>query len=196
MTQGLSDIPPVPDAVRAAVRARAEGRPIADLHTELAARDPAMAARLRPSDPQRILRALEVFEATGRSLSSFHVALEPPLLRERTWLGVFLAPQRDRLYQQIDSRFEAMLAAGALAEVEALAGRRLDPLLPVMRAHGVPHLLRHIAGEMDREEAARRGKIDTRHYTKRQFTFARHQLPDFTWFEPEAAEDAILQALV
>ncbi len=195
MTQGLSDIPPVPDRVRAEVRARAEGRPVAALHAELAARDPVTAARLRPSDPQRILRALEVFAATGRSLTSFHGSPEPPLLAPQTWLGVFLAPDREVLYQHIDTRFDAMLEQGALAEVEALARRRLDPLLPAMRAHGVPHLIRLIAGDISRQEAVSRSTLDTRHYAKRQFTFARHQLPDFAWVQPDAAEAAILTAL-
>ena len=195
LTQGLSDIPPVPERVRAKVRARAEGVPVAALHAELAACDPVTAARLRPSDPQRILRALEVFEATGRSLTSFHGSPEAPLLKPQTWLGVFLAPDRALLYQRIDARFGAMLKQGALAEVEALASRKLDPLLPAMRAHGVPHLIRFLAGGISRQEAVTRSTLDTRHYAKRQFTFARHQLPDFAWVPPEAAEASILTAL-
>jgi tRNA dimethylallyltransferase len=165
------------------------------LHAELAACDPATAARLRPSDPQRILRALEVFAATGRSLTSFHGSTEPPLLEPQTWLGVFLAPDREALFQNIDARFDAMLEQGALAEVEALARRRLDPLLPAMRAHGVPHLIRLIEGEISRREAVTRSTLDTRHYAKRQFTFARHQLPDFAWVRPETAEASILTAV-
>jgi tRNA dimethylallyltransferase len=195
MTQGISDIPPVPDHIRAEVRARADELPVAALHAQLAACDPATAARLRPSDPQRILRALEVFAATGRSLTSFHQSQEPPLLAPQTWRGIFLAPDRDILYRHIDARFATMLEEGALAEVEALARRRLDPLLPAMRAHGVPHLIRFLAGEINREEAALRSSLDTRHYAKRQFTFARHQLPDFSWIEPEAAEAFVLEAL-
>ena len=192
MTQGLSDIPPVPEAVRAEVRARAAGRPTADLHAELARCDPATAARLRPSDPQRVLRALEVIAATGRSLTSFQGALAPPLLPAGSWRGFFLAPDRSALYGQIDSRFETMLSEGALAEVASLRERRLDPLLPVMRAHGVPHLMHHLAGEIGLDEAALRSRLDTRHYAKRQFTFARHQLPGFAWLAPEEAEAAIL----
>jgi tRNA dimethylallyltransferase len=193
MTQGLADIPPVPDYVRAEVRAWAEGRPIAALHAELALRDPATAARLRPTDPQRILRALEVFAATGRSLAAFQKSQQPPLLRPQTWLGVFLAAERDNLYARIDRRFDAMLDAGALAEVEALAKRRLDPLLPVMRAHGVPHLIRHLAGEIGKEEALQRSKLDICRYAKRQFTFARHQLPDFSWVPPPTAQAAVMK---
>jgi tRNA dimethylallyltransferase len=195
MTQGLADIPPVPAGIRGDVRAWAEGRPVAELHAELAARDPATAARLRPSDPQRILRALEVFAATGRSLASFQSSQQAPLLQPQTWLGFFLAPDRAELYARIDRRFEIMLEQGALAEVEALVRRRLDPLLPVMRAHGVPHLVTHLAGDIDRDEMLRRGKLDTRHYARRQFTFARHQLPEFAWLAPQDAAAAIGRAL-
>jgi tRNA dimethylallyltransferase len=195
MTQGLSDIPPVPAEIRADIRARAAGRPVAELHAELALRDPTTAASLRPSDPQRILRALEVFAATGRSLKSFHGAQESPLLQPGTWRGFFLAPQRAALYGQIDRRFETMLADGAADEVARLADRHLDPLLPVMRAHGVPHLMRFVAGEISKDEAAVQSTLDTRHYAKRQFTFARHQLTDFAWVAPDAAEAAILHAV-
>ena len=80
-----------------------------------------------------------------------------------------------------------MLQAGALEEVAALAARGLDPLLPAMKAHGVPALIRHLAGEITREEAAEIGRADTRHYAKRQFTWFRHQLPEFEWVKPEAA---------
>ena len=127
LTEGLSRIPSVPEAVRAEVRARAEGRATDDLHAELSAQDKESAARLRATDRQRILRALEVFAATGRPLVSFHGAREAPPLAQREWAGLFIAPERDELYRRIDARFDAMCAAGALDEVEALASRRLDP---------------------------------------------------------------------
>ena len=195
LTQGLSDIPKVPEEIRAAVRARAEGRSAAALHAELAACDPASAERLRPTDPQRILRALEVFTATGQSLAAFQGLKQSPLLDPKFCRAIFLAPNREALRNAIDQRFETMLAEGALSEVEALARRGLDPALPVMRAHGVPHLLRHVAGVCDLAEAAYLGKRDTRHYAKRQFTFARHQLPMFQWVEPEMAEDVVMSAV-
>ena len=92
-----------------------------------------------------------------------------------------------QLYARIDARFDAMLKAGALEEVAALAARQLDPLLPAMKAHGVPALIRHLKGEITLEEAAAIGRADTRHYAKRQFTWFRHQLPEFEWVRPEAA---------
>jgi tRNA dimethylallyltransferase len=195
LTEGLSAIPPVPEAVRDQIRAEAEGMATPDLHERLAARDPLTAARLRPSDRQRILRALEVRAASGAPLASFHGAREAPLLRPGESSGIFLAPERALLNRAIDARFGAMLEAGALAEVAALGERRLDPALPAMRAHGVPHLLAHLRGELAIDAAAERARLDTRRYAKRQFTWARHQMPDFAWLAPEAALDAGARAL-
>jgi tRNA dimethylallyltransferase len=188
LTQGLSDIPRVPEEIRAEVRARAEGRSVGDLHAELARLDPAAAKRLRPTDPQRILRALEVFAATGQGITVFQNLKQAPLLDAENCLALFLAPERRALHEAIDRRFDRMLAEGALEEVAALRARKLDPALPVMRAHGVPHLLAHLEGRISLEEAAQLGKADTRAYTKRQFTFARHQLPNFRWIAPDATE--------
>jgi tRNA dimethylallyltransferase len=187
LTEGLSDIPPVPETVRAAVRAKAERRVTPELHEELAARDSKTAERLNPSDRQRILRALEVLDATGRPLVSFLGARTAPVLGPGEWVGLYLAPDRADLGQRIDARFGAMLALGALDEVATLMQRRLDPALPVMRAHGVPHLIGHLEGRLSLDEAASRSKLDTRHYAKRQFTWARHQLSGFRWVAPETA---------
>jgi len=195
LTDGLSDIPPVPEAVRAAVRSRAEGRATPDLHDELKARDPDTAACLNPSDRQRILRALEVMDSTGRPLASFLGARAKPVLAECEWAGLYLAPDRAELGQRIDARFDVMLAEGALGEVAALLQRRLDPALPVMRAHGVPHLAAHLEGRLTLEEAAQRSKLDTRQYAKRQFTWARHQLSGFKWVAPEEALEEGARAL-
>ncbi len=195
LTEGLSEMPAVPETVRAETRARAEGRATAELHADLAARDPETAARLKPADRQRTLRALEVLAATGRPLVSFHGARSTPALRAGAWAGLFLNPDRSELSRRIDARFEGMLAAGALEEVAALASRRLDPALPVMRAHGVGHLIACLEGRMTLAEAARRSKLDTRHYAKRQFTWARHQLEGFAWTAPEAAVETGAWAL-
>jgi tRNA dimethylallyltransferase len=192
LTQGLSAIPPVPEDVRAMVRSRAAGVPAADLHASLMRRDPATAARLRPSDPQRILRALEVFEATGTSLVSFHATRSLPVLDLKDVFALFLATEREVLKARIDARFEAMLQAGALQEAAVLRDRRLDPTLPVMRAHGVPHLIAYLNGEISFAEAARRAKLDTCRYAKRQLTFARHQLASFRWLTAQEAETLAL----
>ncbi|HEY8033213.1 MAG TPA: tRNA (adenosine(37)-N6)-dimethylallyltransferase MiaA [Methylocella sp.] len=194
LTQGLSAIPPVPEEVRATVRARAAGVPAADLHASLMRRDPASAARLRPSDPQRIVRALEVFEATGKSLVSFHATRTPPLLDAKEVFAVFLAIEREALKARIDARFEGMLQAGALQEAAVLRERRLDSALPVMRAHGVPHLIAYLNSEISLKDAANLAKRDTGRYAKRQLTFARHQLVAFRWATAQEAEAQALAA--
>jgi tRNA dimethylallyltransferase len=187
LTRGLSAVPPIPSEVRDAVRARLERDGVEALHAELMRRDAASAERLKPRDRTRVARALEVIEATGRSLTDWHREGLPPLLPEGTFRALYLAPDRDALYARIDARFEAMLEAGSLEEVERLAARNLDPLLPAMKAHGVPALIRHLRGEITRDEASEIGRADTRHYAKRQFTWFRHQLPEFEWVKPEAA---------
>ena len=187
LTQGMSDIPDVPAEVRARVRAAAEGCGPEDLHAALAARDPLTASYLRPSDPQRILRAIEVLEATGRPLASFQGTRKPPLLAPGTWRAIFLDVDRTDLRARIAARFESMMEEGALEEVRILGERGLDPALPVMRAHGVPGLLEFLRGKSSREEAVARGILDTQRYAKRQVTFARHQLAEFKFLRASEA---------
>lgn len=187
LTRGLSAVPPIAPDIRDDVRARMERDGVEALHAQLKISDPASAERLNPRDRTRIARALEVVEATGRSLTDWHRDGLPPLLPPENVTAIFLAPERDDLYARIDARFDTMLKAGALEEVERLAARQLDPLLPAMKAHGVPALIRHLAGEISLEEAAVIGRADTRHYAKRQFTWFRHQLPEFDWVKLEAA---------
>ncbi len=196
LTRGLSAVPPVAAEIRDGVRARLERDGVEALHAELGQRDPASAERLKPRDRTRIARALEVIEATGRSLTDWHRDGLPPLLPQGAFRAVFLAPERDALYARIDARFGAMLQAGALEEVAQLGARHLDPLLPAMKAHGVPPLLRHFNGEITLEQAAEIGQADTRHYAKRQFTWFRHQLPEFEWVKPDAAKAWLETALV
>jgi tRNA dimethylallyltransferase len=187
LTRGLSAVPPIPADIRNDVRARLERDGVEALHADLAARDPASAERLKPRDRTRIARALEVVEATGRSLLDWHREGLPPLLPPDEFTALFLAPGREALYAKIDARFGQMLQEGALEEVARLAARHLDPLLPAMKAHGVPALIRHLRGELSLDEAAEIGRADTRHYAKRQFTWFRHQLPEFSWVKPEEA---------
>jgi tRNA dimethylallyltransferase len=187
LTRGLSAVPPIPPEIRESVRARLERNGVEALHAELSARDPSSAERLKPRDRARIARALEVIEATGRSLTDWHRDGLPPLLPPGQFRALFLAPEREALYARIDARFDAMLAAGALDEVARLGARKLDPLLPAMKAHGVPALLSHLRGEISLGQAAETGRADTRHYAKRQFTWFRHQLPEFEWVGPDGA---------
>jgi tRNA dimethylallyltransferase len=195
LTVGLSTIPPIPPDLRASLRARLHCEGLSRLYGELRERDPIMAERLMPGDRTRIVRALEVAIATGRSLADWHASGMEALLDVRNTVRVFLETDRAELYRRIDARFEAMLVGGALAEVQALRRRELDPQLPVMKAHGVPWLMRHLKGDIDLATAVDASKRDTRRYTKRQATWFRHQLPDWTWVAPDNAAGLILRAL-
>jgi tRNA dimethylallyltransferase len=188
LLEGLSHIPPVPEAIREGVRAESEARPTSDLHARLAARDPDTAQGIDLRDRLRVLRALEVLAATGQPLSAFRGQKQPGPLSGADPLKIFLGPDRAILRERIDRRFEAMVDQGALEEVRALGLRKLDPALPIMRAHGVPALLAHVRGEMTLDEAISVGQADTRRYAKRQFTWFRHQMPGWTWLDPADSE--------
>src|SRR5690242_4594557 len=191
LTAGLAAVPPIPQEVRDSVRARLAAQGAPALHAELQRRDPAAAARLSPNDRTRVARALEVVEATGRPLADWQAQGLPALIGTQA-PRVFIAPERAALYARIDARFAAMVAAGALDEVRRLAARGLDPLLPAMKAHGVPWLIRHLAGEVTLDEAVHQARLDTRHYAKRQFSWFRHQLGDCLLVAPEDAFHAIM----
>ena len=177
LERGLSPIPPIPKAERAAARARLAQLGAAAFHAALAARDPETAARLDPADGQRLARAWEVLEATGRPLSDWQrVPAEgaPPYRR----LRLVLAPPRPALYAACDRRLGEMMEKGALEEVRHLLTLGLDPSLPIMKALGVPELRRHLAGETGREEAIAAARQATRRYAKRQLTWLRTQVLD------------------
>lgn len=195
LTQGLAEIPAIPEAVRAEVRGAAEALDSPALHARLAARDPESAARLKVNDRQRVLRALEVIHATGRSLTDWHRDAQPPVLDAARCAKIVLEVDRDLLRQRIDVRFEAMMAAGALEEVRRLAARHLAPDRTVLKAHGAPALTRYLKGEMSLADAIAEGQSDTRRYAKRQATFFRHQMPDWARATPEQALGVVMGML-
>jgi tRNA dimethylallyltransferase len=176
LLEGLSPVPATDPDVRAYWRAQAAARPAPDLHAILSARDPAMAARLMPTDPQRIVRALEVLESTGRSLADWQRQPGRPALAESETVRLLVLPDRKTHGEAIDARFEAMLAAGALEEVRALAALRFSEELPVMRALGVGAIAAHLAGKTSLEEAVETAKAETRQYAKRQLTWLRRNM--------------------
>jgi tRNA dimethylallyltransferase len=195
LTQGLVAIPPIPEHMRAAIRAAAEGESAPVLHSRLATLDPETAFRLAPNDRQRILRALEVVAATGRSLSAWQRSTQPPALPAEGLVRRVLHLDREVLRRQIDRRFHAMMEAGALEEVERLAARHLPADRPLLKACGVPPLMRHLAGGMARTEAVAQGQNDTRRYAKRQETWFRHQMPEWPRTTPDAALDGLMDEI-
>jgi tRNA dimethylallyltransferase len=146
------------------------------LHALLKARDPEMAARLMPTDPQRIVRALEILESTGRSLADWQREPGRPALTEADTVRLLLLPERTGHGASIDARFDAMLAAGVLEEVRALLDLGLSAELPIMRAHGVPWFAAHLQGKLSLDEAVAGGKSDTHQYAKRQLTWLRRSM--------------------
>ena len=191
LTSGLAAVPPIPADIRAQVRARLQSEGVAPLHAELGRRDPATAQRLMPNDRSRISRALEVVLATGRSLTDWHRDGMPALVDPARAAKVFLTCERKELVARIDTRFAAMLEAGALDEVRALAARQLDPTLPAMKAHGVPWLIRHLKGEISLDEASEGARMDTRRYAKRQVTWFRNQMKDWLFAGPVEARNTL-----
>mgnify|MGYP006272694849 FL=1 len=172
MQEGIAPVPPVPEALRAELRAFLRDRGEAALHARLASLDPAGAARLPPADWRRVLRALEVVLATGRSLASFQAEAPHPPVACRM---ILLLPPREDLVAAIDGRCAAMLEAGALDEARAVLEAAADPELPARRAVGVGELARHLAGEIGLGEALELFRRATRQYAKRQVTWFRHQ---------------------
>ncbi|MCW5694362.1 MAG: tRNA (adenosine(37)-N6)-dimethylallyltransferase MiaA [Pseudolabrys sp.] len=195
LTEGLAAVPAIPSEIREAVRERLARDGVAPLYAELTARDPVTAARLMPLDRSRIARALEVVLATGRSISDWHGEGTAPLMPPERTARVFVTLERAELVSRIEARFAAMLEAGALDEVAALAARKLDPLLPAMKAHGVPWLIRHLRGEISLDEAAAGSIMDTRRYAKRQHTWFRGQMKDWPLVPSGQAFDEIMAAL-
>ena len=173
LTDGLSEIPPIPDEARKEARARVAQDQTA-AYADLLTKDPAARDRIEPHDKQRTARALEVLIATGRPISSFH-GEQAPVLAPGAWVGAALTPPRQDLYVRIDARVEKMMKLGALEEARRLWERKLDPELPAMRAHGMPGFAEHFAGRASLADAIERCKRDTRRYAKRQMTWIAHQ---------------------
>jgi tRNA dimethylallyltransferase len=178
LTRGLADIPPVPAMVRAAVQADYDRLGEAAVRDELRRIDQAAAQRIAPADRQRLTRAREVFETTGKALSEWQADTAPPLPRE-AWSGVVLTLHRAELYIRIEARLEAMVASGAHAEVAALMARGLDDRLPAMKALGVKSIAAEIAGRLSPADALIEAKAETRRYAKRQIAWFNHQADDW-----------------
>lgn len=192
LLDGIAPVPPIDPAIRAAVRSAG----VVENLTELARLDPVAAAKLNPRDTTRIARALEVVKSTDRTLAEWQGSRQGGIGDRIKLRSLVLLPPRPWLYERCDRRFSAMVDQGAVAEVEALLTRRLDPQLPVMRAIGVPELGALLRDEMTREQALLAGQQATRRYAKRQYTwFANQPPPDWPRFQEPLEGDAIDRAL-
>jgi tRNA dimethylallyltransferase len=191
LTEGLAPVPDIPEEVRAYWRVEAERLGRDALRAVLTARDPAMAARLDRADPQRVVRALEVIDATGVSLAEWQGGSTAPVLAGADMLKLVIAPEREPLYAAIDARFDTMLERGAMEEVRRLLSLNLDWGLPAMRAHGVRELGAYLAGAASLDDAVAKSKTESRRYAKRQMTWARRYMADWEWFpDPAVAIEA------
>ncbi|WP_183696914.1 tRNA (adenosine(37)-N6)-dimethylallyltransferase MiaA [Rhizobium leguminosarum] len=180
LTGGLSDMPDIPEALREELRGRLLEEGPDRLHAELAEVDPAMAAGLNRQDGQRIVRALEVVKATGRSIADFQGQSGPVVIDAAQARKIVVLPERAVLHARINGRFEKMLREGAEDEVRALLALGLPAEAPVMKAIGVSQIAAMLNGEMTRDEVLEKGAAATRQYAKRQMTWFRNQM-DESW---------------
>jgi len=176
LLDGIAPVPAIDPAIRDEVRAL----PLAEARAQLERLDPQRAAQLSPNDAARTSRALEVICSTGRTLDQWQAEQSGGIGEQVALHPAVLLPDRAWLYERCDRRFLAMLETGAVAEVEALLTRELDPDLPVMRAIGVPEIVAFLRGEATRDEIEARGQQATRNYAKRQYTWFRRQ-PSPEW---------------
>ncbi|MDH3659884.1 MAG: tRNA (adenosine(37)-N6)-dimethylallyltransferase MiaA [Alphaproteobacteria bacterium] len=178
LLKGIAAVPDVPSEIRLATSERFDALGVPGFHEELAKRDPEQAALLEPGDRQRLIRAAEVLEATGKSLIYWRSQPRKRLLLPEPIVGVALMPPRAELHGRIEQRLQTMIDAGALDELAALRAKNLSPDLPLMKAVAVPELLAHLDGRLDLITAVERAAAKTRQYAKRQLTWLRHQLPE------------------
>jgi tRNA dimethylallyltransferase len=187
LIHGFAEVPAVPAEVKRGIEDEVRGLDRAGRERLLAERDPQMVGRLQSHDPQRVVRALAVLTATGRSLASFQHAGQAGLLDGFALERVVLNPDRDVLRGRIARRFELMFESGAVEEVEVLLALDLDPSLPAMKAIGVREISAWLNGEISKERAIERAVIATRQYAKRQRTWFRNRMSDWTWIDPFVA---------
>ena len=176
LLEGIVDVPDIPQDIRDDVRALFQEMGGATFHDQLAKLDPASAEKIPASDPQRLIRAYEVALATGRPLSDWHQETPEPPLAGWALATILVSPPREQLYEAIDRRFERMVEAGAVAEVEALAALKLPPDRPAMKALGVPELIAQGAGKITLNQSVEKAQQASRNYAKRQLTWFRNQL--------------------
>lgn len=189
LLEGLSPVPPISPDIRARCRALGETEGVAAVRAALIEVDPDIVARLDATDAQRLIRALEVFEATGRPLSEWQRIPGVPLIDGDAAVKLVVNRPRADLQTRADDRFDQMMAAGALNEARALAGLELSSGLPLMRALGVRPLLAHLAGHAPLRAAVAAGKLETRQYIKRQQTWLKRHMIAWTAVNAQQTHD-------
>jgi tRNA dimethylallyltransferase len=194
LEQGLSELPPADEEVRARLDTEFEQHGLAAMHQRLAKVDPAAAERIHPNDPQRIQRALEVYEISGRPMTELQAEAAGNRLPYRL-SKLIIAPQdRATLHERIEKRFSIMLEEGFIDEVARLRERGdLDLSMPSMRAVGYRQVWEYLDGNYGYDELIQRGVAATRQFAKRQLTWLRAE-QDAVWFDSES-EDLLEQAL-
>lgn len=190
LLEGLSSMPSIPAPIREKWRAALVEDGAGALHAVLERDDPQSAAAIGPADGQRIVRALEVFEASGRSIAYWQGIAGHPLVDRENARLIVLEPDREILRQRIDTRFDAMMKEGAMEEARALWALRPDPAMPVMKAIGVRELIAADRGELSMADAIERAKTATKQYAKRQSTWFRNQLGP-GWLRVARGKDAL-----
>ena len=186
LIKGFAPVPSVPDVYVREAEALVEGKDAAGRAELLAQFDPETARALKVADPQRVVRALAVHLATGKPLGWYKTQNLPGLLQGYALERIVLMPDRAVLRKRIAERFEAMMESGAVAEVEALLARDLDPVLPAMKAIGVSEIAAYLRGDVDRTEAVEKAVTATRQYAKRQSTWFRNRMGDWRFIDPLA----------
>jgi tRNA dimethylallyltransferase len=195
LLKGIAPTPPVDAALRARLQDEAEGVPTPTLHARLAAVDPLMAARLRPSDRQRVLRALEVIEATGRSLAEWQTLPRQRLSTPPLAGGVALLPPSALVNPRIAARLKDQLALGAATEVaNLLRSCPALPDLPIGKLHGCRELIAVGEGRLQLRDAEASITAQVRQYAKRQRTFFRHRLPELTVVQDADGYEALMMS--
>ncbi len=190
LTGGLSDMPEIPQDIRCEVRLRLKQEGPEALHAELSLKDASVADTLEVRDGQRIVRALEVLQATGRSIADFQGRQGPMIVDPARAQKFVVLPDRAVLHDRINRRFESMLDQGAIGEVQALIKQNPPADLPVMKAIGVREIAEMLDGNMSRGEVIERCSALTRQYAKRQMTWFRNQMDD-SWHRIDGLPDSV-----
>lgn len=194
LVYGMSNVPETLPETREDVRKRWEASSTPDMHHHLTQLDPLTAEKLSTNDTQRVLRAIEVMEQTGKSIRDWQAERSTPPFKPEHYKMVFLDYPRQEVYANCNLRFDKMMEAGVLEEIKAFDALGLDETLPAMKAHGVPELRALLHGTMSREDATQQAKRNTRHYIKRQYTWFYHQMDEMVRCQHTQAVISILCA--